>query len=134
MRGHQVGFILMGKVIGKIRSNKIQSKYRRKLHLRARLSGTSSTPRVCVTKSNKNIYVQAIDDDAQKTLFSVQSFGKNSEVKSLSKDSVKALAGSFAAKSKEAKVDSFVFDRSGNRYAGLIKIFAESLRESGLKL
>ena len=49
----------MRKVNRKIRSNKIQSKYRRKLHLRAKLNGTSSTPRVCVTKSNKNIYVQA---------------------------------------------------------------------------
>ena len=124
----------MRKVNGKIRSNKIQSKYRRKLHLRAKLSGTANTPRVCITKSNKNFYVQAIDDEAQKTLFSVQSFGKNSEVKVLSKESVKTLAGSFVVKSKEAKLESFVFDRSGNKYTGLIKIFADSLRESGLKL
>tara|TARA_B100000925_G_C22010548_1_gene476162 strand:+ start:7126 stop:7500 length:375 start_codon:yes stop_codon:yes gene_type:complete len=124
----------MRKVNGKIRSNKIQSKYRRKLHLRARLSGTSTTPRVCVTKTNRNLYVQAIDDEAQRTLFSVQSFGKKSEVKSLSKESVKALANTFASKSKDANLESFVFDRSGNRYTGLIKIFADSLRESGLRL
>ena len=124
----------MRKVNGKIRSNKIQSKYRRKLHLRAKLSGTSSTPRVCVTKTNRNLYVQAIDDEAQRTLFSVQSFGKKSEVKSLSKESVKALASTFASKSKDAKLESFVFDRSGNRYTGLIKLFADSLRESGLRL
>jgi large subunit ribosomal protein L18 len=124
----------MRKAIGKIRSNKLLSKYRRRLHLRSKLSGSALVPRVCFTKSNRNVYIQVIDDDSQNTLFSVQSFGKNSAVDKLGKDSVKALADEFVSKSKKANLSNFVFDRSGNKYTGLIKIFAESLRESGLKL
>ena len=59
----------MRKINGKIRSNKIQSKYRRKLHLRAKLSGTSTTPRVCVTKTNKNLYIQAMTMKHKKPYF-----------------------------------------------------------------
>jgi large subunit ribosomal protein L18 len=50
---------------------------RRKLSIRKKIIGTADTPRVCVTKTNKHLFVQVIDDAAGKTLFSVQTFGKN---------------------------------------------------------
>lgn len=124
----------MRKNIKKIKIDTLNSKYRRKLHVRAKINGTADVPRVCVTKSNKNLYIQAIDDVASKTIFSVSSFGKNSPVKSLSKVTVGELGQLFAKKSHERNIVSFKLDRSGNKYTGLIKLFADSLRENGLKL
>jgi len=124
----------MRKKLKKIKSDKLQARYRRKLHTRVNLAGDSSVPRICVSKSNRNVYVQVIDDVAQKTLFSVQTFGKECTSKGFNKNTVNSLANEFISKSKDKNLDKFVFDRSGNRYSGLIKTFADSLRESGLKL
>jgi large subunit ribosomal protein L18 len=118
----------------KIKTSKLQAKYRRKLHTRVSLSGDDKIPRICISKSNKNVYVQVVDDVAQKTLFSVQTFGKDCSIKGFNKNTVNSLAHDFISKSKDKNLNKFVFDRSGNRYSGLIKTFADSLRESGLKL
>ena len=59
--------------------------------MRAKINGTADSPRVCVTKKVQNLYIQAIDDVTSNTLFSVSSFGKNSPVKSLNKETVDEL-------------------------------------------
>ena len=124
----------MRKRLKKIKLNSLNSKYRRKLNVRSKISGTSDIPRVCITKTNKNLYIQAIYDLSSKTLFSVGSFGKNSPIKTLNKDTVVELGVLFVNKSREHKIDRLKLDRSGNKYTGLIKLFADSLRDNGLKL
>ena len=124
----------MRKTKAKIKNLKIRSKTRRKLSIRSRISGTGEVPRLSVSKSNSNFYVQAIDDVNHKTLFSVKTFGKNAEVKKLGKDSIEGLSKAFAEKANELKIKSFKFDRGGNKFTGLIKMFAESVKSEGIKL
>lgn len=123
----------MRKIQGKIRSDKAAKKYRRKLNIRSKLSGTTERPRVCVTKSNKNLFVQVIDDSAGKTLFSVQTFGKNATATGNSKDSAKQLGAKVGDELKSRDLTTIVFDRSGNSYSGVLSTLADSIRESGIK-
>ena len=124
----------MRKNIKKLVNDTDRSKYRRKLNVRSKIKGTSLVPRICVTKSNRNLFIQAINDEDSKTLFTVQSFGKKSKYKNLSGETAKLMACDFANMAKEKDLLEYKFDRSGNKYSGLIKVFADSLRENGLKL
>jgi len=98
--------------------------------------GTSETPRMCVYKSTKHIYVQFIDDDKGETLFAVST--KTNELKdSLNgKTGIEkaAAVGKLAAeKAKDAGIKKIVFDRGGYRYHGKVKAVAEAAREGGLQ-
>ena len=88
-----------------------------------------------VFRSNKQIYVQLIDDTEGKTLLSVSSLNKDiAEKKDINKTEQAKLVGKLAAeKSKEAGITDVVFDRNGYLYHGRIKALAESAREAGLK-
>ena len=72
----------MRKPVGKIKSDSLAKRVRRKLSIRKKVAGTALRPRVCVTRSNKHLRVQVINDDEGKTLFSVQTFGKEAAAKS----------------------------------------------------
>ena len=120
--------------IGKIKNDKARNQLKRKLRVRKLVNGTSDKPRLCVTKSNKNLYVQVIDDTAQKTLLSAQSFGKNKLTDGISSKNVSEFGQSLSGKLKEQNLTSLVFDRNGRTYGGLIKSLAESLRENGIQL
>ena len=120
--------------IGKIKNDKARNQLKRKLRVRKLVNGTSDKPRLCVTKSNKNLYVQVIDDTAQKTLLSAQSFGKNKLTDGISNKNVGEFGLSLSGKLKEQNLTSLVFDRNGCTYGGLIKSLAESLRENGIQL
>ncbi|MDO5572011.1 MAG: 50S ribosomal protein L18 [Bacteroidales bacterium] len=101
-----------------------------KRRIRGRISGTASTPRMTVFRSNKQIYVQVIDDLAGKTLASASSAGLESAAKV-------ELAGKvgemIAKKAQEAGITSVVFDRNGYLYHGRVKALAEAARNGGLK-
>ena len=111
----------------KNKTTKIQVRHKR---IRAKISGTSSMPRLCVYKSNTSIYGQIIDDTKGSTLASVSSAkfkGKGMIEKS-------ANAGREIAKlAIEKGIKKVVFDRGGFIYTGKIKAFADGARESGLK-
>jgi large subunit ribosomal protein L18 len=98
--------------------------------IRAKISGTSSMPRLSVYKSNTTVYGQIIDDEMGKTLvaFSAdKAKGKTMVEKS-------ANAGKEIAKlAMEKKISKVVFDRGGYIYTGKIKAFADGAREGGLK-
>lgn len=114
---------------------KIERRKRIQLRIRKRLSGTREVPRMSVYRSNKQIYVQLIDDAEGKTLLSVSSRIKEIAEKSgLTKTEVAKLVGKLAAeKSKENGITEVVFDRSGYLYHGRVKALAEAAREGGLK-
>jgi large subunit ribosomal protein L18 len=43
------------------------------------------------------------------------------------------LGAAFAAKAKAAGISQVVFDRNGRPYHGKVKVFADAVREAGLK-
>lgn len=100
---------------------------KRKARIRAKVNGTEVRPRLCVYRSNTRLSVQGIDDVSHVTLFSSWVKGKNAA-------SAKALAATILEKLAEKKVTSVVFDRAGFRYHGVLKIFADAIREGGIKV
>jgi len=103
---------------------------RRKTGIRKRVFGTPERPRMTVYRSNKQIYVQVIDDVAGKTLASACSV---TEDKGSDVNAAKAVGSAIAEKAKAAGVEAVTFDRNGYRYHGRIKALADAAREGGLK-
>ena len=105
------------------------------MRIRKNISGTKERPRMSVFRSNRQIYVQLIDDLSGETLVSASS--RNKEVsgkKGINKIEQAKLVGKLIAEKSLAKgIESVVFDRSGYLYHGRVKNLAESAREGGLK-
>ena len=99
------------------------NKNRRIIRSRSALFGTSYCPRLCVFRSNKNIYAQIIDDEKMSTLAT-----SNGELKKAF-DVGEKIAIDVIAK----KVKKVVFDRRGYKYHGNVKKLAEGARKAGLK-
>lgn len=112
--------------------SKLERRQRIKYRIRKIISGTPEKPRLSVFRSNKEIYVQIIDDVAGKTIASASSRDKN--IASGSKaEAASAVGKAIAEKAKSAGVETVAFDRNGYLYHGRIKVLAESAREAGLK-
>lgn len=125
----------MRKTLKKIKNDSDRRLLRRRLSIRTKIVGSAECPRICLTKSNKNFFVQVIDDSSSVTLASVQTFGKNAVAgSSKSVDGVVILGKALAAKMKDQKLVNAVFDRSGRKYTGLISKFVETVREEGIKI
>ena len=124
----------MRKNLRKIKNESLAKVYRRKLTIRSKISGTSERPRICATKTNKNLFVQVIDDNARTTLFSVQTFGKNASKGGANKEGAKLVGADVAAKLKEKNISKAVFDRNGRLYTGVISELANSIRENGIQI
>merc|ERR1712080_647023 len=123
----------MGKQ-GKLKSAKKAKELRRKLNIRRKICGTDTMPRICAQKTNKNIRVQVVDDVARKTLFSVQTFGKNKVADTANIASAEKIGATVAAKLKENNIEKAVFDRNGKIFTGVIAKLASSIRENGIQL
>lgn len=109
---------------------------RRHTRVRGKVSGTQERPRLCVTRSNANIYVQVIDDVAGKTLCAASTLGPDFKATSKSGATVEgaaALGQIIGQKAKDAGISQVVFDRGGNLYHGRIKALADAAREAGLE-
>ncbi len=115
---------------------KTDRKMKRKIrHIRVRrkISGTAERPRLCVYRSNTNLYVQIIDDVAGNTLVQASTLDKDVKVKHANKEAAKELGLLIAKKASAKKIDTVVFDRGGYIYHGVVKELAEAAREGGLK-
>lgn len=109
---------------------------RRHRRVRGKISGTAARPRLCVTRSNSNVYVQFVDDVAGKTLLGVSTLGPDFKATGKSGANVEGAAaiGEIAGKKAvEAGITEIVFDRGGHLYHGRIKALADAAREAGLK-
>ena len=104
--------------------NKNLRDQRRKNRARAKISGTEKRPRLAVSRSNKNISAQLIDDKKGVTILAVSS-GSGIE-------NAKKAGAELAKKATAKKISTVVFDRRGNKYHGRIKALAEGAREGGL--
>ena len=107
-------------------------KARRAHRTRARLHGTAERPRLSVFRSAKHFTAQLIDDDAGKTIASVND-QQLKDAKEKKPVEIAALLGAaMAEKAKAAKVEAVVFDRGPFAYHGRVKAFADAAREAGL--
>ncbi len=109
---------------------------RRKTRVRGKISGDATRPRLCVTRTNSNIYAQLIDDVAGVTIASASTI--DSEVRGSVKsggniDAAKAVGELVGRRAAEKGVTEVVFDRSGRLYHGRVKALAEGARSAGLK-
>jgi large subunit ribosomal protein L18 len=114
---------------------KLEKRSRIRLRIRKKISGTAEKPRLAVFRSNKQIYVQIVDDLKGNTLLSVSSREKDFSGKTGIKktEQAKLVGKSLASKCKEMGIENVVFDRSGYKYHGRVKSLADAAREGGLK-
>lgn len=112
-----------------------KNKRRKKVKLRIRsiIKGTASRPRLSIFRSNKHLFVQAIDDESGKTLASVSDMEKDFNEIKVTVDGVKKLGKVLGDRLKEKKISTAVFDRNGFKYHGVIESFADAVREAGIK-
>ena len=114
------------------KESKNVSRVRRHARVRAKISGTAETPRLCVYRSNKNIEAQLIDDVKGATL--VASSSMSLKLENGSNIEAAAKVGKDIAEKALAKgLKKIVFDRSGYIYHGRVKALAEAAREAGLE-
>ena len=106
---------------------------RRHIRVRRKISGTAERPRLCVYRSNSNIYAQIIDDVAGNTLVAASTLDKEIKTKHSNKEAAKELGALIAKRALEKNIKAVVFDRSGYIYHGIVKELAESAREAGLE-
>ncbi len=116
---------------------KWEKRKRRHIRVRAKIKGTADKPRLSVFRSNKHIFLQLIDDEKRKTLFSVSDIlpkaGKKSKAKTIKTKSAFQVGRDLAELARKKKITSVIFDRGGYAYHGRIKAVAEGAREGGLK-
>jgi len=114
------------------KTNRKFERNRRHLRVRRKISGTPECPRLCMYRSNTNIYAQIIDDVNGITLVSASTMDKEVNTKHANKEAAKEVGALIAKRAKEKKIVDVVFDRSGYRYHGVVKELAESARQGGL--
>ena len=113
--------------------NRKEQRERRHLRVRRKISGTAERPRLCVCRSNSNLYVQIIEDVAGNTLVQASTLDKEVKTKHANKEAAKEVGKLVAKRAIEKNIKSVVFDRGGYIYHGVVKELAESAREGGLE-
>ncbi len=107
------------------------TKTRRQLRTRKNITSSADRPRLTVSRSNKYVSAQLIDDVKGVTLVGMSQ--KNLKTKGTKVESAKALGLEMATKLKAKKITKIVFDRGSYRYHGRVKSIAEGLREGGIQ-
>ncbi len=113
--------------------NRKLERERRHIRVRNKISGTAERPRLCVYRSNSNLYVQVVDDVAGNTLAQASTLDKEVKTKHANKEAAKEVGALIAKRAQEKKIKEVVFDRGGYIYHGVVKELAEAARENGLK-
>ena len=115
------------------KTDRKMERQRRHIRVRRKISGTAERPRLCVFRSNKNIYVQIIDDVAGNTIVQASTLDKEIKTKYANKEAAKEVGALIAKRAADKKIETVVFDRGGYIYHGIVKELAEAAREGGLK-
>lgn len=106
---------------------------RRHTRVRRKISGTTECPRLCVYRSNKNLFVQIVDDVKQTTLAQASTLDKEVKTKHANKEAAKEVGALIAKRALEKNIKTVVYDRGGYIYHGVVKELAEAAREAGLQ-
>ena len=114
-------------------SKKKELAQKRRWRIRKKIIGSSTRPRVAVCFTNKNIHAQCIDDENGKTLLGLST--NHSDFKDVLPNVTGAqkFGHALGEQMKSKGYTSIVFDRSGKRYHGCVKAFADALREKEVK-
>jgi large subunit ribosomal protein L18 len=114
-------------------NSKVSARQKIRYRIRKKISGSAQKPRLSVYRSNRDIYVQLIDDENGVTIASASSKEADIAAQKLNKvDKSKLVGSAIAKKSGELGIKDVVFDRSGYIYHGRVKAVAEGAREGGL--
>lgn len=116
-------------------NSKANSRQKRHQRIRKNLAGTATKPRLCVFKSNKNMYAQLIDDVSGKTIVSASTLDKDLklEANNATMEDARKVGVAIGKKAIEKGIEECVFDRSGYIYHGKVAELADGAREAGLK-
>ena len=106
---------------------------KRHQRVRGKISGTAERPRLCVFRSENNIYAQIIDDVAGNTLVAASSVEKGFEGSGGNVEAAKKVGAKVAERALQKGIEEVVFDRGGYIYHGRVQALAEGAREGGLK-
>ena len=115
------------------KTNRKLERERRHKRVRTKISGTPECPRLCVFRSNTNLYAQVIDDVNQVTLASASTLDKEVKTKKSNKEAAKEVGALVAKRAIEKNIKTVIYDRGGYIYHGIIKELAEAAREAGLE-
>jgi large subunit ribosomal protein L18 len=107
---------------------------RRRFRVRKTMFGTAERPRLSVSRSNKHISAQLIDDLRGVTLVAASSAGKDAGLKTGGNVAAATAVGKKLAEAALAKgITKAQFDRGHYRYHGRVKALADAARAGGLK-
>lgn len=107
---------------------------RRKMRVRRKIAGSAIRPRLSVYKSNRYLYVQAIDDDVGRTLAAVSTAHGDTKGLKLRVEDAEKLGLALGERMKAESIQEAVFDRNGYLYHGVVKAVAEGVRKAGVRL
>ena len=114
-------------------SDKIRKRDARKAHVRENILGSAERPRLTVFRSNKNLYVQVIDDAAGHTLVAGSTLEEALKGTRPTVEGGTKLGELVGARLKEKNIGTVVFDRNGYNYHGVIKAIADGTRKAGIQ-
>ena len=114
-------------------NDKNRKRLHRKIHIRKSIYGTAERPRMTITRSNKNISVQVIDDDEGKTLASISTMEKEYASVKPTVEGATKLGEALGARLKDKNITKVVFDRNGYLYHGVVAALADGARKAGIE-
>jgi len=112
---------------------KDRKRFKRKIHIRKRVSGTPERPRMTVTRSNRRLSIQVIDDTQGHTLVSASTLEKELRSLKATVDGAGQLGEIIGKRLLEKNIKSVVFDRNGYLYHGIVKAMADGARKAGVE-
>ncbi len=113
-------------------NDKQRKRLKRKIHIRKRLHGTAERPRMSVTRSNSNLYVQVINDDEGKTLASISTIEKEFANLKPTVANGEKIGEEIGKRLKEKQITTVIYDRNGYLYHGVVKAIADGARKAGI--
>lgn len=114
--------------------DKNRRRARRKTRIRGKVLGTAERPRLSIFRSNKNLYMQAIDDREGRTLAAASSVSGDLKGLKVNRDDAAKIGEALGKQLKEMNVSEAVFDRNGYLYHGVVQAAADGARKAGIKL
>jgi len=112
---------------------KDRKRLKRKIHIRKRVSGTPARPRMTVTRSNRRLSIQVIDDTQGHTIASASTLEKELRGIKATVDGAGQLGEIMGKRLLEKNIKSVVFDRNGYLYHGIVKAMADGARKAGVE-
>jgi large subunit ribosomal protein L18 len=112
---------------------KDRKRLKRKVHVRKQISGTAERPRMTVTRSNRSLSIQIIDDIKGCTLASASTLEKDLRTIKANTEGAAQLGEVLGKRLLEKNIKAVVFDRNGYLYHGLVKAMADGARKAGIQ-